>query len=156
MNNLSFGNSRFQYYETISGGSGAGKNYDGASARQTHMTNSRITDPEVMEFHFPVLLEEFSIRQNSGGKGLSNGGDGVCRKIKFFESVSLSILSSSRVFQPIGLDGGSSGLAGRNFHIDKAGGYNELPGCTQIEIKPGESILIHTPGGGGFGEPSFD
>ena len=156
MNNLSFGNSRFQYYETISGGSGAGKNYDGASARQTHMTNSRITDPEVMEYHFPVLLEEFSIRQNSGGKGLSNGGDGVCRKIKFFESVSLSILSSSRVFQPIGLDGGSSGLAGRNFHIDKAGGHNELPGCTQIEIKPGESILIYTPGGGGFGEPSFD
>ncbi len=156
MNNLSFGNSRFQYYETISGGSGAGKNYDGSSARQTHMTNSRITDPEVMEHHFPVLLEEFSIRQNSGGKGQYNGGDGVCRKIKFFESVSLSILSSSRVFRPTGLDGGLQGLAGRNFHIDEAGCHHELPGCAQIEIKPGESILIHTPGGGGFGEPSFD
>ena len=120
------------------------------------MTNSRITDPEVMEHHFPVLLEEFSIRQNSGGKGQYSGGDGVCRKIKFFEAVSLSILSSSRIFRPTGLDGGSRGLAGMNFYIDEAGRHHELLGCAQLEVKPGESILIQTPGGGGFGEPSFD
>ena len=152
MNNLSFGNSNFQYYETICGGSGAGKNYNGSSAKQTHMTNSRITDPEIMERYFPVLVEEFSIRRNSGGVGLFNGGDGVCRKIKFLEPVSLSILSSNRLYQPRGLNGGQGGLAGKNVYIDKVGNRVNLPSCAQIEVDFGESILIYTPGGGGFGK----
>ena len=156
MNNLSFGNSSFQYYETICGGSGAGKNYGGSSARQTHMTNSRITDPEVMERHFPILLEEFSIRRNSGGKGMFNGGNGVIRKIKFLEPVALSILSSSRVNRPRGLNGGQDGLAGKNFYINKVGNQFDLPSCAQIEIARDECILIHTPGGGGFGKPCVD
>ena len=153
MNNLSFGNSSFQYYETICGGSGAGKTYDGTSARQTHMTNSRITDPEVMERHFPILLEEFSIRRNSGGKGVFNGGNGVVRKIRFLEPVALSILSSSRVNRPRGLNGAQDGLAGKNFYINKAGKQFDLPSCAQIEIDRDECILIYTPGGGGFGKP---
>ena len=110
MNNLSFGNSNFQYYETICGGSGAGKNYSGSSAKLTHMTNSRITDPEIMERYFPVLVEEFSIRRDSGGAGSFKGGDGVRRKIKFLEPVSLSILSSNSLYLPRCLIGGQDGL----------------------------------------------
>ena len=156
MNNLSFGNSNFQYYETICGGAGAGKNYSGSSAKQTHMTNSRITDPEIMERYFPVLVEEFSIRRNSGGIGLFKGGDGVCRKIKFLEPVSLSILSSNRLWQPRGLSGGQDGLSGQNFYIDKVGNQINLPSCAQVEVDLGESILIYTPGGGGFGKSRAD
>ncbi|MEE8295209.1 MAG: hydantoinase B/oxoprolinase family protein, partial [Sphingomonadales bacterium] len=152
MNNLTFGNEKYQYYETIAGGYGAGNGFDGVSARQVHMTNSRLTDPEVLEWRYPVVVEEFSIRKNSGGKGKWRGGNGTIRKIKVLEDMEISVLSSHREVPPPGLNGGSAGKAGEN-SIDRRNGTSlKLKGCDNVKIKSGDTIHIETPGGGGFGK----
>jgi 5-oxoprolinase (ATP-hydrolysing) len=154
MNNFTFGNDRHQYYETVAGGSGAGPGFDGTDAVQTHMTNSRLTDPEVLEFRFPVLVEEFRIRRGSGGAGLHRGGDGVVRRIRFREAMTAAILSGHRRIQPYGLEGGAPGALGRN-HVERAdGSVVELQGTDRIDMKPGDCFIIETPGGGGFGKPA--
>ncbi len=152
MNNLTFGNARHQYYETICGGSGAGADFDGQSAVHTHMTNSRLTDPEVLETRYPVILEEFSIRRGSGGYGAHNGGCGVLRQILFREAMSVAILSTRRETAPFGLCGGSAGLPGANMVIRARGETIALKGRDEILVGPGDQILIATPGGGGFGK----
>ncbi|NJK47073.1 5-oxoprolinase [Candidatus Gracilibacteria bacterium] len=154
MNNFTFGNNRYQYYETICGGSGAGPNFDGTDAVHTHMTNSRLTDPEVLETRYPVLLESFSIRPNSGGKGIYSGGNGVIRRIKFLEPMTANILSGHRFVPPFGLKGGESGLVGRNLIQRQDGTVEELDGTATIEMQPGDVFAIETPGGGGFGKIS--
>jgi 5-oxoprolinase (ATP-hydrolysing) len=151
MNNFTFGNSRYQYYETICGGAGAGDGFDGASGIHTHMTNSRMTDPEILEQRFPVLLREFSIRHGSGGAGRYRGGDGVVRRIEFREAMSAGILSSHRVKPPFGLQGGESGALGVNRLVRVDGGVELLPGCAEIQVEPNDVIIIETPGGGGYG-----
>ena len=152
MNNLTFGNDTYQYYETLAGGMGAGDGFDGASAVQTHMTNSRLTDPEVLEFRYPVLVEEFAIRQASGGKGQWRGGDGVMRRLKFNEKMTASILSNNRVNAPFGLNGGDDGAVGRN-SVERADGSSEdLAASDEVIVSPGDTLIIETPGGGGYGE----
>jgi 5-oxoprolinase (ATP-hydrolysing) len=151
MNNVTFGNERHQYYETVGSGSGAGAGFDGASVVQTHMTNSRLTDPEVLEWRFPVLLEEFAIRRGSGGAGRWRGGDGAVRRIRFRESMTVSTLSGHRRVPPYGMAGGSPGALGRN-RIQRADG-TVLPfgGCDSVRVQPGDLLVIETPGGGGYG-----
>ena len=151
MNNLTFGNDDYQYYETICGGAGAGPSFNGCDAVQTHMTNSRITDPEVLEWRFPVLLEQFSIRQNTGGKGKYRGGNGVIRTIKFLSPMTASILSSHRIKPPFGLHGGCFGAVGENKLIRFNGEVIKLQGCAQISVQAGDCIEIKTPAGGGYG-----
>jgi 5-oxoprolinase (ATP-hydrolysing) len=151
MNNFTFGNDRYQYYETICGGAGAGKGFDGCSAVHTHMTNSRITDPEMLEWRFPVLLNEFSIRGHSGGEGRWRGGDGVVRRIQFLEPMTAGILSSRRIIPSFGLDGGKAGKPGINRVIRSDGCTDMLPGCAETEMAAGDQFQIETPGGGGFG-----
>ncbi len=151
MNNFTFGSDRYQYYETICGGSGAGIDFDGTDAIQTHMTNSRLTDPEVLEWRFPVLLEEFKIRSQSGGKGKYCGGNGVIRKMQFLEPMTAAILSSSRVIPPFGLNGGEAGAVGRNYVIRKDGEVQELPSTATVEMQAGDTFAIETPSGGGYG-----
>ncbi|GET41464.1 hydantoinase B/oxoprolinase family protein [Microseira wollei] len=153
MNNFTFGNERYQYYETICGGSGAGANFDGTDAVHTHMTNSRLTDPEVLEWRFPVVLESFEIRQNSGGKGLHRGGNGVVRRIRFLEKMTAGILSGRRVIPPFGLHGGEAGAVGKNCVQRRDGTIEELGSTATVEINPGDAIAIATPGGGGYGTP---
>ncbi len=152
MNNLTFGNARHQYYETICGGAGAGADFDGQSAVHTHMTNSRLTDPEVLESRYPVILEEFSIRHGSGGAGAHTGGDGVLRQILFREAMSAAILSTRRETEPFGLAGGKAGMPGANMVIRASGETVALKGRDEIAVERGDQILIATPGGGGFGE----
>jgi N-methylhydantoinase B/oxoprolinase/acetone carboxylase alpha subunit len=151
MNNFTFGNDRYQYYETICGGSGAGPDFDGTSAVHTHMTNTRLTDPEVLELRYPVLLEEFSIRKDSGGKGTCRGGDGVTRKIKFREDMTAAILSNRRKIPPFGMAGGEPGKVGRNYIEKEDGTTVELPGTAKVHVSKGDIFVIETPGGGGFG-----
>jgi 5-oxoprolinase (ATP-hydrolysing) len=151
MNNLTFGDAVRQYYETIGGGSGAGPDFDGASAVQTHMTNSRITDPEVLEARYPVLLEEFSIRRGSGGAGRHCGGDGVVRRLRFREPMHAGILSNRRRVPPHGLAGGEPGLPGRNRVLRAGGGVEELAGTAAAEMRAGDVFVVETPGGGGYG-----
>ncbi len=151
MNNFTFGNQRYQYYETICGGSGAGAFFDGTDAVQTHMTNSRLTDPEVLEWRFPVLLEEFSIRLHSGGKGQHHGGDGVVRRIKFREPMTAAILSGSRVVPPFGMNGGESGTVGHNWIQRQNGAIAPLTGTAETQMQVGDLFVIETPGGGGYG-----
>jgi N-methylhydantoinase B/oxoprolinase/acetone carboxylase alpha subunit len=151
MNNLTFGNAHHQYYETICGGAGAGADFDGASAVHTHMTNSRLTDPEVLETRYPVLLEEFTIRHGSCGRGRHSGGDGVLRRIRFREPMTVAILSTRRETEPFGLDGGAAGLPGANMVIRADGETVALRGRDEIAVGAGDEILIATPGGGGFG-----
>ena len=159
MNNFTFGNDRYQYYETICGGAGAGPGFDGASAVHTHMTNTRLTDPEVLEWRFPVILEEFRLRKGSGGVGLHAGGDGVVRRLRFEENMTAAILSGSRLNQPFGLAGGQFGKPGETFILRKKTakrGKNEeskevLGPTDQAAMNPGDVIVIKTPGGGGFG-----
>ena len=151
MNNFTFGNGRYQYYETICGGAGAGQDFDGCSAVHTHMTNSRITDPEVLEWRFPVLLNEFSVRGHSGGAGRWQGGDGVVRRIQFLEPMTAGILSSRRITPPFGLNGGRAGKPGVNRVIRGDGRVEILPGCAETEMAAGDQFQIETPGGGGFG-----
>ena len=151
MNNLSFGNDDFQYYETIAGGAGAGPGWDGADAVQTHMTNSRLTDPEVFELTFPVRLESFSIRRGSGGAGRWRGGDGVVRDIRFLESMDVSILSNHRRVAPFGLDGGNPGKPGENRVVRNSGETECVAATASLTLDPGDRLIIETPGGGGFG-----
>jgi 5-oxoprolinase (ATP-hydrolysing) len=151
MNNLTFGNARHQYYETICGGSGAGADFDGQSAVHTHMTNSRLTDPEVLESRYPVVLEEFSIRHGSGGAGAHKGGDGALRQILFREPMSVAVLSMRRETQPFGLAGGEPAMPGANMIIRAGGETVALKGRDEIVVERGDQILIATPGGGGFG-----
>ncbi|MBC6414345.1 MAG: hydantoinase B/oxoprolinase family protein [Chromatiales bacterium] len=153
MNNVTFGNEQFQYYETLCGGAGAGANFDGADAVHTHMTNSRLTDPEVLESRFPVLLESFSIRKNSGGNGKHRGGSGVLRKILFLEEMSTSIVASHRTIAPFGLNGGSPGLCGHNSVQRKDGSIERLAASATVAMQAGDKLIIETPGGGGFGKP---
>ncbi|MBV9642189.1 MAG: hydantoinase B/oxoprolinase family protein [Verrucomicrobia bacterium] len=153
MNNLTFGNSRYQYYETICGGAGAGPGFDGASAIHTHMTNSRLTDPEILELRYPVLIDAFRIRRGSGGRGRWSGGDGVVRRIRFRESMIVAVLANNRVVAPFGLEGGNPGLAGKTYIQRADGGMENLGSCGQREVGPGDVIVVETPGGGGFGAP---
>ncbi len=151
MNNLTFGNDRHQYYETLCGGAGAGPGFAGADAVHTHMTNSRITDPEVLEMRFPVRVETFAIRRDSGGVGQHLGGNGVIRQLRFLEPMTAAILSSHRLHPPFGLAGGRPGKTGRNTLIRRDGETLELPGCTRIQVEPGDILQLETPGGGGYG-----
>ena len=151
MNNFTFGNARYQYYETISGGSGAGEGFNGTSVVQTHMTNSRLTDPEVFEFRFPVRLESYEIRQGSGGAGKWQGGNGGVRRVRFLEAMTASILSNGRVHGAFGMAGGAAGQVGVNRVIRAEGGVEELGHIGQTEMQPGDVFEICTPGGGGFG-----
>lgn len=151
MNNFTFGNARYQYYETICGGSGAGADFDGTDAVHTHMTNSRLTDPEVLETRYPVMVESFGIRPDSGGKGKYSGGNGVIRKIKFLEPMTANILSSHRLISTFGLNGALDGQLGRNL-VQRCNGNEENLGSTgTVEMQPGDIFIIETPGGGGFG-----
>ena len=151
MNNLTFGNERHQYYETICGGAGAGPGFDGASAVHTHMTNSRLTDPEILEWRFPVRVEEFSIRRGSGGTGRWHGGDGVIRRLRFLEPMTAAILSGRRRIPPFGLQGGGAGQVGHNAVLRADGRIEELAATAGTTMQTGDAILIETPGGGGFG-----
>ncbi|MBE9076748.1 hydantoinase B/oxoprolinase family protein [Romeria aff. gracilis LEGE 07310] len=151
MNNFTFGNQRYQYYETICGGSGAGPDFDGTDAVQTHMTNSRLTDPEVLEWRFPVILESFSIRPNSGGHGQHRGGHGVIRRLRFEEPMTAAILSSHRRVPPFGLAGGKPGTVGQNWIQRQDGSREELESTATVDMAVGDAFIIETPGGGGFG-----
>ena len=151
MNNFTFGNEMFAYYETIGGGAGAGPDWHGQSGVHSHMTNTRITDPEVFEKRYPVLLREFSIRKNSGGKGKFTGGDGLIREIEFLEPLTVTILSERRVFAPYGLNGGEPGARGKNLKITKDGTESDLGGKNTFQAEPGDRIRILTPGAGGVG-----
>ncbi|MFH9583125.1 hydantoinase B/oxoprolinase family protein [Streptomyces globisporus] len=151
MNNLTFGNDHVQYYETIASGSGAGDGFDGADAVQTHMTNSRLTDPEILEWRLPVRLESFAVREDSGGAGRWHGGHGVERRIRFLEPVTIALLSGHRRVPPYGADGGEPGALGEQY-IERAGGEAvPLEGCDTAELKAGDVLVVRTPGGGGYG-----
>ena len=152
MNNFTFGNEKYQYYETICGGSGAGINFHGTDAIHTHMTNSRLTDPEVLETRYPVQVESFSLRFDSGGKGKYIGGNGVIRRLKFLEPMTANILSSHRLIPPFGLHGGESGKVGRNWIKRENGTEENLGSTATVEMQPGDIFVIETPGGGGFGQ----
>ncbi|MBI2771582.1 MAG: hydantoinase B/oxoprolinase family protein [Burkholderiales bacterium] len=152
MNNFTFGNDRHQYYETISGGSGAGDGFNGTSVVQTHMTNSRLTDPEVLEFRFPVRLDSYEIRQGSGGSGQWKGGNGGVRRVRFLEDMTASILSNGRKHGAFGMAGGQPGQVGINRVVRGDGKVEELAHIGQAEMKPGDVFEIHTPGGGGYGK----
>ncbi|KAA5604868.1 5-oxoprolinase [Roseospira marina] len=152
MNNLTFGNAHYQYYETICGGAGAGLDHDGASAVHTHMTNSRLTDPEVLEFRFPVLVDDFRVRAGSGGAGAQRGGDGVVRRLRFREAMTAAILSNRRRVPPFGLHGGADGACGRNTVERADGTVEELGPTDSTAMAPGDVFVIETPGGGGYGK----
>jgi 5-oxoprolinase (ATP-hydrolysing) len=151
MNNFTFGDDERQYYETICGGAGATARAAGASAVHTHMTNSRLTDPEILERRFPVRLEAFGLRRGSGGAGEHAGGDGTRRRIRFLAPMEAALLSTRRTVAPQGLAGGEPGLPGRQRLITASGQVKELAGCFSIAVQPGDVIEIETPGGGGYG-----
>ena len=151
MNNFTFGNARYQYYETISGGSGAGKGFNGTDVVQTHMTNSRMTDPEVLEFRFPVRLDSYQIRPDSGGAGHWHGGNGGVRRVRFLEPMTASILSNGRVHPSFGMAGGQAGQPGVNRVLRADGRVEELAHIGQAEMQVGDVFEIATPGGGGYG-----
>jgi len=153
MNNFTFGNDDYQYYETISGGSGAGKGFDGTDVVQTHMTNSRLTDPEILEWRYPVRLESYEISEGSGGGGQWHGGNGGIRKIRFLEKMTASILSNNRIVPPFGVAGGEPGKCGRNYVIRTDGRQEELGFVASTDMQPGDVFVIETPGGGGYGTP---
>ncbi|MGW5329801.1 hydantoinase B/oxoprolinase family protein [Streptomyces sp. NPDC004014] len=154
MNNVTFGNERHQYYETVASGSGAGDGFPGADAVQTHMTNSRLTDPEVLEWRLPVRLEEFTVRRGSGGAGRRRGGDGAVRRIRFLEPMTVSTLSQHRRVPPYGMAGGEPGALGAN-RVERADGtVTDLGGSGSADVGPGDVLVVETPGGGGYGRPS--
>jgi 5-oxoprolinase (ATP-hydrolysing) len=156
MNNVTFGNERHQYYETVASGSGAGDGFPGAPVVQTHMTNSRLTDPEVLEWRLPVRLDEFAVRRGSGGAGRWPGGDGAVRRIRFLEPMTASTLSQHRRVPPYGMAGGAPGALGAN-RVERADGtVTELGGSDSVDVGPGDVLVIETPGGGGYGPPSPD
>jgi len=151
MNNFTFGNAQYQYYETIAGGSGAGPGFAGVGAVQTHMTNSRLTDPEVLEWRYPVRVDSHRIRAGSGGRGRWHGGDGAVRRIRFLEPMTASILSNNRIHAPFGAAGGEPGALGRNT-IERADGTIEtLDHIARAQMAPGDVFVVETPGGGGYG-----
>jgi 5-oxoprolinase (ATP-hydrolysing) len=154
MNNFTFGNARYQYYETIAGGSGAGPGFDGTDVVQTNMTNSRLTDPEILEFRFPVRLESYAIRTASGGAGRWHGGNGGVRRVRFLERMTAAILSNNRLHAPFGMAGGAAGAKGRNLVERADGSVEELGHIGKTEMAPGDVFVIETPGGGGYGEPT--
>ena len=151
MNNFTFGNDQYQYYETISGGSGAGKGFNGADVVQTHMTNSRLTDPEVLEWRYPVRLDSYEILRNSGGSGMWHGGNGGIRKIRFLETMTASILSNNRIVPPFGAAGGGPGKCGKNYVIRGDGAVEALGFVASTEMHSNDTFVIETPGGGGYG-----
>ncbi|WP_298924010.1 hydantoinase B/oxoprolinase family protein [uncultured Ramlibacter sp.] len=153
MNNFTFGNARHQYYETISGGAGAGEGFNGTSVVQTHMTNSRLTDPEVLEFRFPVRLDSYAIREGSGGAGQWSGGNGGIRRVRFLEDMTASILSNGRIHGAFGMAGGQPGAVGINRVVRADGSVEELAHIGQAQMHAGDWFEIHTPGGGGYGKP---
>jgi 5-oxoprolinase (ATP-hydrolysing) len=153
MNNFTFGNERFGYYETIGGGAGAGPTWHGQTGVHTHMTNTRITDPEILERRYPIVLRQFAVRHGSGGKGKFNGGNGLIREVAFLEPLNMGILSERRVFAPYGLEGGQAGQRGINLFIRHDGRRINLGAKNEIVAQPGDRFRIMTPGGGGFGEP---
>jgi 5-oxoprolinase (ATP-hydrolysing) len=151
MNNFTFGNSKYQYYETLSGGTGAGKGFDGTSVVQAHMTNSRLTDPEVLEWRFPVRLESYEIRAGSGGAGRWTGGDGGTRRVRFLEPMTASILANNRRIAPFGMAGGGPGARGRNWVERADGSCEELSHAGCLALQAEDVFVIETPGGGGYG-----
>lgn len=152
MNNLLFGNQRFGFYETVCGGAGAGLGFHGASGVHTHMTNTRITDPEVLEHRYPVRLERFALRRGSGGEGRWRGGDGVVRELTFLEPMSLSLLSQHRVEAPFGMEGGGAGERGRQRLVRASGEAEDLAPLDGRDVEPGDRLILETPGGGGWGK----
>jgi 5-oxoprolinase (ATP-hydrolysing) len=156
MNNFIWGNDDFQNYETIAGGTGAGPGFDGCDAVQSHMTNTRMTDPEVLEKRFPVRLEEFSIRHGSGGAGRWHGGDGAVRRLRFLAPVTVTVLSGSRIVPPFGVDGGDPGGLGENIVEYPDGRREVLGGNAEIVLPAGGLFEMRTPGGGGWGEPEAE
>jgi len=152
MNNLTFGSATLGgYYETIAGGAGAGPSWHGRSGIHTHMTNTRITDPEILEKRYPVTLRAFHLREESGGNGRFRGGDGVVRELEFLQSMTVSILSERRAFQPYGLSGGEPGARGVNLLTRADGRVLNLGGKNTVDVAPHEVLTIYTPGGGGYG-----
>ena len=157
MNNHTYGNEKYQYYETICSGSPAGRmndgrGFDGTSGVHVHMTNSRLTDPEILELRFPVMLEDFHIREGSGGTGTWNAGDGTRRTIRFLKDMECAILSSHRGAPPRGVDGGGDGEAGMTQIRRKDGTVETLKGCDQTQVQAGEAVIVTTPTAGGFGK----
>ena len=140
-------------YETICGGTGAGPDHPGTSGVHSHMTNTRMTDPEVVEWRFPVRVESFALRQDSGGQGKFSGGNGVVRQLRFLEPMTATILSSHRETEPYGLNGGLAGACGENSIVTKDGATRILKGNDEVQVEAGDMIIIKTPGGGGFGAP---
>jgi 5-oxoprolinase (ATP-hydrolysing) len=153
MNNLTFGDATRQYYETICSGAPAGPGFDGVAAVHTHMTNSYLTDPEVLEWRYPVMLDKFEIARGSGGSGRWSGGDGVYRQIRFLSEMECAILSGHRRIPPFGTDGGEPGRVGRNTVLRANGTTEDLGGCGHTTMRPGDAIVIETPTSGGFGVP---
>jgi 5-oxoprolinase (ATP-hydrolysing) len=156
MNNTTWGNARLQYYETVCGGTGAGvlsdgRGHPGTSGVHSHMTNSRLTDPEVLEWRFPVVLDAFRLRDGSGGAGRFRGGDGVERKIRFLAPMTVAILSGHRVVPPPGLAAGAAGALGRTRIVRADGRVEELASADRREVGPGDVFWLETPGGGGYG-----
>jgi len=152
MNNVLFGNDRFGFYETVCGGAGAGPGFAGASGVHTHMTNTRITDPELLEHRYPVRLERFALRPGSGGRGRHPGGDGVVRELTFLAPMSLSLLTQHRIERPYGAAGGEPAQPGRQQLVRAGGDVLELPSIAACEVAPGDRLVLETPGGGGWGE----
>jgi len=153
MNNLTFGNDRLQYYETIAGGAGAGPGFDGCDAVQTHMTNSRLTDPEILEARFPVLLREFSVRRGSGGNGRYRGGNGTVRRLLFRAPLSGALLANHRRIAPFGLEGGHDAQPGAALIRRVSGAVETLGATARFDVQAGDELTILTPGGGGYGPP---
>ena len=153
MNNLIFGDDVYQYYETICSGSPAGPGFNGTSAVHVHMTNTRLTDPEILELRYPVVLDEFSIRRGSGGRGKWTAGDGIYREIRFLREMTLTLLTSYRDVRPYGLEGGEPGQCGVNYARRLDGTLEKLKGCDETILKVGEAVVLKTPTGGGFGAP---
>jgi 5-oxoprolinase (ATP-hydrolysing) len=152
MNNVLIGNETFGYYETIGGGAGAGPNRDGASGVHTHMTNTRITDPEIYESRYPVRLWRFAIREGSGGEGLHRGGNGMIREIEFLQPLSLAMITNRRGdHRPWGMKGGGDASAGENLLVKVSGETVNLPAAVTRHVQPHERLIIKTPGGGGYG-----
>ena len=152
MNNLTFGNATYQYYETVCGGTGAGPGFDGTDAVHSHMTNSRLTDPEILETRYPVRLERFTIRHGSGGAGRCSGGAGAIREITFLEPMTLTLLSGRRHHVPFGLAGGAAASGGEQ-EVHRAGGrVDPVEATASFNVDPGDRFVLRTPGGGGFGE----
>ncbi|MGI9612728.1 MAG: hydantoinase B/oxoprolinase family protein, partial [Acidimicrobiales bacterium] len=151
VNNVVYGNDTYQNYETICGGTGAGPSHHGTSAVHSHMTNTRLTDPEVLEWRFPLRVDSFRIRSGSGGEGRHRGGDGVVRELTFLEQMTLTLLGSHRITDPYGLSGGLAGARGHDYVRRRNGEVDQLAGADETELVSGDTFVMETPGGGGYG-----